>query len=1585
MNDNNTINIYLNPSFINIINSLMRFFTKKAGVPRWLSAAALAAAMLMPATAFSQTDLLSGAMSAMKDGVKQTPYQNGWRFDGCSASDFTTTNGMDDAGTYYRTGQNLQGNGGYNNATALYIKQTGVKYAFPIAPEAGKMYELQGSLWRRNGGEENITYSFYMADNLKAENPMGKQSFNFNQNNKVINLNGYKLRFAVTEQAETCYFLWEAQTNNWGRGGLLDDVKLVEIGNAAVVTYDAGEGEGPAPAAFLEGENYTISASPNATRPGYLLEGWYLDPGFTQVAVFPLTVTKSTTLYAKWIEKELSSNLMEGWDGNGRGTAGDIPTMFGWVSTPDCEWHAAYNDGSYWNGYRDNIEVNSTPTRTLFLVQNNYVFSYPVNGLKKGKIYRFSANASYMNHNATHTFAINSKRDATGTEYASTKMTSAKWGAWGTAQMYFEVPEDIDEAYMCWSVDVKLDRAFSWGYSIEEDKTAHRVTFVDGETVLYTSYFADGQQYTVVAPKAPEKEGYDFVGWYADADFTTGFDFSQPVSADVTIYARFLEEGATGALSAMSITEDVTLPSLVLADAKVSGNAKVHLTAKRPFIGGSKIDLAGPANHLFLESVKPSVVINDYKDVITIGGKALDPEHDRVAIYASGSLIIPGGWDVVPLTLYNAPNLQGDSRECEQDVFYRGALSDKDLGKTELLGEKFDNRIRSFRLAYGYMVVLANNPDGTGFSRCYIANDGDLEVKELPEGLEFASFVKVSRWQWVSKKGGANLNRELTDITWYYDWNSGGDNMSTDYEYSMIRQNLGWPGWDAIAGKTNVSHCSGLNEPDHTDQSNATPEEAIEQWHQMFYTGLRLGSPTPDSFNKAWLNTFMEYAERLNYRVDYVVYHMYWNGQTGSSLKTQIENNSARFGHRPLWITEWNNGANWTTENWPTNSGPQMDADFNLVLDESGNPKTVNRPHSPENSAKQVAWLKDVLPALDEAPYLERHAWYDWVQDARRLELGGKLTPAGKVFRDHQAALAYRSDHEYVHTWKIAPAWLVKGIADDFKSYVIKWYDHNGETGKNYTLERKDNNGEWKEIAILVAGTDYTYGGTVEFVDPIVADKQTYRVKALSYKDTESEYSYERVFDRDNAPAAPAVTAKAVSSTIIELTWNAVSGARGYKIERALTPAAGAEPEYAVIEENVNVTTYRDENLEVGTSYTYRVTTLSTAATANSSTAVCETKGLTVPAPAEDLFAASGDSKVTITWEFEYDVNYTIYRADEAEGEYTEVGNVEGANRFADTGVENGKTYYYKVQPYNAVGKAEMSEALKATPGEGQHLLIRFNSENTLKDEWGGYHASLVGEPETIEGRDVSEKALKLSNADKSYITLPEGVVSELDGDFTIAIWMKIGNNARIFDFNNGTGTFMMANVQNDSQIRYKITCPEGTFDYYFSHDKMERDDWNHIVFVCKGDNMYLYINDALASSTEGAENLAAMVAPAAMGVTKNNYIGHSAWSSDASSDHSYDDFAIYSKALDEDQIHELYVNDNYLSDIDIIGSGSDSGVSVRVSGRDVIVTVPSARIINVVSVDGRIVRAVKAAEGSNVISGLAGGFYIIEGKKVVI
>ena len=42
-----------------------------------------------------------------------------------------------------------------------------------------------------------------------------------------------------------------------------------------------------------------------------------------------------------------------------------------------------------------------------------------------------------------------------------------------------------------------------------------------------------------VAPKAPTKAGYTFKGWYADTDLTTAYDFSIPVTKDITLYAKW--------------------------------------------------------------------------------------------------------------------------------------------------------------------------------------------------------------------------------------------------------------------------------------------------------------------------------------------------------------------------------------------------------------------------------------------------------------------------------------------------------------------------------------------------------------------------------------------------------------------------------------------------------------------------------------------------------------------------------------------------------------------------------------------------------------------------------------------------------------------------------------------------------------------------------------------------------------------------------------------------------------------------------------------------------------------------------------
>ena len=72
-------------------------------------------------------------------------------------------------------------------------------------------------------------------------------------------------------------------------------------------------------------------------------------------------------------------------------------------------------------------------------------------------------------------------------------------------------------------------------------------------TVLHTVYFdmnghgrsfqtqvADGE--AVAMPANPSEEGWFFEGWYTDAACTQPYDFSTPVTADLTLYAKWEEE-----------------------------------------------------------------------------------------------------------------------------------------------------------------------------------------------------------------------------------------------------------------------------------------------------------------------------------------------------------------------------------------------------------------------------------------------------------------------------------------------------------------------------------------------------------------------------------------------------------------------------------------------------------------------------------------------------------------------------------------------------------------------------------------------------------------------------------------------------------------------------------------------------------------------------------------------------------------------------------------------------------------------------------------------------------------------------------
>lgn len=62
---------------------------------------------------------------------------------------------------------------------------------------------------------------------------------------------------------------------------------------------------------------------------------------------------------------------------------------------------------------------------------------------------------------------------------------------------------------------------------------------VDGGSEIADITVLDGALLTL--PEAPTKEGFDFVGWFTDVDKSVAFDDQLPITADMTLYAKWVE------------------------------------------------------------------------------------------------------------------------------------------------------------------------------------------------------------------------------------------------------------------------------------------------------------------------------------------------------------------------------------------------------------------------------------------------------------------------------------------------------------------------------------------------------------------------------------------------------------------------------------------------------------------------------------------------------------------------------------------------------------------------------------------------------------------------------------------------------------------------------------------------------------------------------------------------------------------------------------------------------------------------------------------------------------------------------------
>lgn len=407
----------------------------------------------------------------------------------------------------------------------------------------------------------------------------------------------------------------------------------------------------------------------------------------------------------------------------------------------------------------------------------------------------------------------------------------------------------------------------------------------------------------------------------------------------------------------------------------LSGDAALRLTGDSSLVEDGEIHFTSDSSDALVafDNVRPSVVKKKFLSSIFVGEEpAVHGENIRLTATANGTVLFPHGPDYAALLTFNSANLKGEPREFVVHKYYKS----KQLGEDE-------DQIQSFKLKKGYMATFAENENGSGASKVFIAHDNDLLVKRLPTRLKGkVSFIRVFPWRYTNKKGigGSITNARKLQTQWYYDW-AAKSKSSLDIEYVPMRHNRNWDSFKKINQMEDVTHLLGFNEPNQPDQANMTVEQALQMWPKLQASGLRLGSPSPNDAERGlkWLYEFMDKADKRGLRVDFITVHYYKADWSPERLIAWLEKIHKRTGNRPIWLTEFNNGAPWTKSHNPTYA---------------------------ENTKR----LKQYCKIMDATDFVERYAIFNLGPDKKQRQVirKGELTPTGEWYKGHTSRQGFK-------------------------------------------------------------------------------------------------------------------------------------------------------------------------------------------------------------------------------------------------------------------------------------------------------------------------------------------------------------------------------------------------------------------------------------------------------------------------------------------------------------------------------------------------------------------------------------------------
>lgn len=265
-----------------------------------------------------------------------------------------------------------------------------------------------------------------------------------------------------------------------------------------------------------------------------------------------------------------------------------------------------------------------------------------------------------------------------------------------------------------------------------------------------------------------------------------------------------------------------------------------------------------------------------------------------------------------------------------------------------------------------------------------------------------------------------------------------------------------------------------------------------------------------------------------------------------------------------------------------------------------------------------------------------------------------------------------------VYTKPATPAGLT-ATAISTSQIDLKWSAVTGAT--SYQVYRSYGASTSYTRVAIVTAPSYSNTGLAS------GTRYNYKVRAVKSGNIGDFTAAKTAYTKPTIPTG--LSAKTISTSQIDLSWTAVSGATSYQVYRS----TGTSTSYTRIA-IVTAPAYSNKGLASGTRYNYKVCAVKSGSIGGF-TAVKTT--YTKPAALAGLTAtAQSSSSIKLTWmAVTGATKYYVYRSASATGTFAKVGEATAAT-YTNTGLTANTTYYYKVSAVNAGGEGVQSAAASA-------------------------------------------------------------------------------------------------------------------------------------------------------------------------------------------------------------------------------------------------------------------------------------------------